>query len=480
MGFFTRKPLESFERRGGVETTGPNLLPALGPFSLIALGIGAIVGSGIFVITGVVASLYAGPAVTLSLVIAGIGCVLSALCYAELASMIPVAGSAYSYAYATLGRGVAWIIGWSLILEYLFAASSVAVGWSGYLVSTLHGVGIDLPAAFVAAPLGTLDGTHLVSTGAVINLPAVLLVAVLSILVAAGVRQSAAVINVMVVIKLLVVTTFILAGLGYVHPENWVPFIPPNTGAVGHFGWTGVMRGAGVIFVAYLGFDAVSTASQEARNPRRDVPLAILGSLGICTVLYIAVGSILTGLVSYRALNVPNPMAVAIAQQGPSLAWLSPVVNLGAIVGLTSVALVLIYAQPRIFLAMASDGLLPPIFGRIDARLQTPTFGIAVTGAASALLAGFLPIGLLAEMDSIGTLLAFIVVCSGVLVLRRVSPAAVRRFRVPFSPLLPTLGVILCAYMMLGLSGGTWLRLVLWLGIGLVVYWRRRGAEVAS
>lgn len=455
-----------------------SLKAVLGPMSLMGIGIGATIGSGIFVLTGVVAARFAGPAVTLSLVLAGFGCLCAALCYAEMASMIPASGSAYSYTYATLGRTAAWVVGWSLCMEYLFAAASVAVGWSGYFGSMLASLGWNLPHALVSAPLDSSDGMHIMGTGALLNVPAICITAILAYLVAAGVRQSAFTTNTIVIVKLLVIAIFVLVGIRFVNPANWHPYVPPNTGQFGHLGWSGVLRGAGVMFVAYLGFDAISTASQEARNPRVDVPRALLGSLAVCSILYIAVGAVLTGLAPWHSLDVPNPIAFAVAAAGKSVAWLVPLVNIGALFGLTSVALVLIYGQSRIFLAMASDGLLPPIFKRIHARSRTPVGGILVTAAFCAVLAGLFPIGLLAEMDSIGTLLAFTVVCAGVLVLRRKAPTAVRRFRVPFGPVIPVIGIVICMVLMAGLSLGTWLRLVGWLAVGGVYYFTRSRRSV--
>jgi basic amino acid/polyamine antiporter, APA family len=449
---------------------GVSLNPVLGPVSLIGIGIGAIVGSGIFVLTGVVAARYSGPAVTLSLIVAGFACLCAALCYAEMASMIPASGSAYSYTYATLGRKAAWVVGWSLCMEYLFAAASVAVGWSGYFGSMLSSLGWQLPSQLASAPLDSADGLHIVSTGAFLNIPAIAIVALLALLVAVGIRQSAIATNIFVAVKLAVIALLVVAGARFVNPANWHPYVPPNTGHFGYFGWSGVLRGAGVVFVAYLGFDSISTASQEARNPRVDVPRALLGSLAVCSVLYLAVAIVVTGLAPARILDVPNPIAFAVARVGEPLAWLLPFINLGALLGLTSVTLVLLYGQSRIFFAMAGDGLLPSIFGRVHPRLRTPVGGIVIIGLFCAVLAGLFPVGLLAEMDSIGTLLAFTVVCAGVLVLRRKAPKAERKFRVPFGPLIPVTGMIVCLGLMASLPIGTWLRLLGWLLIGAAYY----------
>jgi basic amino acid/polyamine antiporter, APA family len=464
------------------EQTEAALNPVLGPVSLMGIGIGAIIGSGIFVLTGVVAARFSGPAVTLSLIVAGLGCLCAALCYAEMASMIPASGSAYSYTYATLGRTAAWVVGWSLCMEYLFAASSVAVGWSGYFGSMLASLGWQLPHALVSAPLDSPDGLHIIGTGALLNVPAISITAFLALLVAVGIRQSAFATNVIVAVKLLVIAIFVVVGARFVDPVNWHPYVPPNMGHFGNFGWSGVLRGAGVVFVAYLGFDAISTASQEARNPRVDVPRALLGSLAVCSVLYIAVAVVVTGLAPSYSLDVPNPIAFAVARVGQPLAWLLPLINLGALFGLTSVALVLLYGQSRIFFAMAGDGLLPATFGRVHPRLRTPVGGIVVSAVVCAVLAGLFPVGLLAEMDSIGTLLAFTVVCAGVLILRRKAPNVQRKFRVPFGPFIPVTGVIMCLGLMVSLSIGTWLRLLGWLIIGAVYYkYRSHGARhVAS
>ena len=450
--------------------TAPSLNPVLGPISLMGIGIGAIIGSGIFVLTGVVAARFSGPAVTLSLTLAGFACLCAALCYAEMASMIPASGSAYSYTYATLGRTAAWVVGWSLCMEYLFAASSVAVGWSGYFESMLASLGWQLPKRLVSAPLDSPDGLHLVGTGALLNVPAMVITGFLAFLVARGIRQSAFATNAIVAVKLLVIVIFVVAGARFIEPSNWHPYVPANTGHFGHFGWSGVLRGAGVVFVAYLGFDAISTASQEAKNPRVDVPRALLGSLAVCSVLYIAVAVVVTGLAPSEALDVSNPIAFAVARVGNRLGWLLPVINVGALLGLTSVALVLLYGQSRIFFAMAGDGLLPQVFSRVHPQLRTPLGGILITAAVCAALAGLFPVGLLAEMDSIGTLLAFTVVCAGVVVLRHKAPNAPRRFRVPFGALIPVTGMIVCLGLMLSLSMGTWLRLLGWLLLGAGYY----------
>jgi basic amino acid/polyamine antiporter, APA family len=488
MSLFLRKDVSALQAEVAADQS---LKRALGPVNLVTLGIGAIIGAGIFVLTGQAAANYAGPAIVYSFILAGLACAFAGLCYAEFSAMIPIAGSAYTYGYATLGELFAWIIGWDLILEYLFAASTVAVGWSGYVVSFLKDVGINIPAQYTAAPY-----THVApadaginvwrlftegwsSTGAVLNLPAMFIVAVITILLIIGISESATFNNVVVVIKITVVLLFIAFGLAYINRENWEPFVPPPAGE-GKFGWDGIVRGAGVIFFAYIGFDAVSTAAQEARNPQRDMPIGIIGSLAICTVLYIAVALVLTGLVNYTELNVPDPIAVGINAAGPDLAWLRPVVKIGAIAGLSSVILVMLLGQPRIFYSMSKDGLLPRVFSAVHPKFRTPWLASAVTGVAAMVFAGLLPIGLLGELVSIGTLLAFAIVCAGVLVLRYTDPARPRPFRTPLVPFVPIAGILACFYLMLGLPVDTWARLIIWMALGLVIYFAygRRHSKV--
>jgi APA family basic amino acid/polyamine antiporter len=455
---------------------------ALGPVNLTALGIGAIIGAGIFVLTGQAAAQYAGPAIVFSFIFAGLACAFAGLCYAEFASMIPVSGSAYTYGYATLGEFVAWLIGWNLVLEYLFASSTVAVGWSGYVVSFLNDFGITIPAAFTSAPCHytTAPGLHWwdywqlftqgwTSTGAVLNVPAMLVVAVITILLVIGIKESVSFNNVIVAIKLAVILTFIAVGVAYINKSNWHPFVPPAVGP-GQFGWGGVLRAAGVIFFAYIGFDAVSTAAQESKNPQRDMPIALLASLGICTVLYITVSLILTGMVNYTQLNVPAPIAVAVSSLGPSLHWLEYFIKIGAIAGLSSVILVMLLGQPRIFYAMSKDGLLPPVFSEVHPKFRTPWLAQILTGAIAMVMAGLFPIDLLGQLVSIGTLFAFAMVCAGVFVLRFTDPGIRRPFRTPVFWLTAPLGVISCAWIMLGLPADTWARLIVWTIIGLLIY----------
>lgn len=519
MSLFRTKSLAAFLPGEGE----PQLARTLTATNLVLLGIGAIIGAGIFVLTGTAAAQYAGPAIALSFILAGSGCLFAGLCYAEFASMIPAAGSAYTYGYATLGELIAWIIGWDLILEYLFAASTVAVGWSGYFTAFLSELGLHLPPALAGAPLDVV-GTHTLVrsalcvdpatggiamdavsrtavaigdcaaqgftvTAGIINLPAMVLVLLLTGLLILGIQESARFNNIIVFVKVAIVLLVIGFGIKYVDTANWHPFIPANTGTFGEFGLSGVLRGAGVIFFAYIGFDAVSTAAQEAKNPQRDLPIGILGSLAICTLLYIAMALVMTGIAPYQELNVPHPVFVAIEKAGPALAWLGYLVNIGAIAGLASVVLVMLMGQPRIFYAMSRDGLLPPLFGRVHPKFQTPWVATVITGSVAALIAGLFPIGLLGELVSIGTLLAFVIVCGGILVLRRVQPDLPRPFRTPWVPVVPVLGILVCGYLMSGLPRDTWIRLLVWMGLGMVIYFgygmrhsvlARRGGEGPS
>ncbi len=453
-------------------TTNANgLKRTLGRFNLIMLGIGGIIGAGIFVLTGQAAANYAGPAIILSFTFAGFACAFAGLCYAEFASMIPVAGSAYTYAYATLGEFIAWIIGWDLILEYLFGGATVSVGWSGYVVSFLKDYGVNIPAALCNAPLAFDTTTHdWLLTGSMMNFPAMFIVAVITTLLVIGIRESANVNNIIVVIKIVVILLFIGFGLMYIVPENLTPFIPENTGTSGQFGWSGIFRASGIVFYAYLGFDAISTVAQEVKNPQRDMPWGILGSLVICTVIYILVGFVMTGMVSYTSLNTAAPIAVAVDSAGAALQWLRTPIKIGAIAGLSSVILVQLLGQTRIFYSMSNDGLLPQSFGKVHKKFKTPYITTLITGFFAMIVAGLFPINLLGELVSIGTLLAFAIVCAGVLVLRYKSPELHRPFKTPLFPFVPIMGILSSIGVMIALPGDTWIRLIVWMGVGLLIY----------
>jgi APA family basic amino acid/polyamine antiporter len=476
MSLFRTKPVEALV---AAAEEGAGLKRVLGPGNLVSLGIGAIIGTGIFVLTGQAAASHAGPAIVVSMVLAGIVSALAGLCYAELASTVPVAGSAYTYSYATLGEFVAWIIGWDLVLEYALGAATVAVGWSAYFVSLLATLGIAFPAVLSAAPgtvLVAADGT---TTTAIFNVPAVIISMLVTGLLVRGMRESASVNGLMVVIKVAVVLLVIATGVWFVEADRFTPLVPPNSGEFGEYGWSGVMRGAAVIFFAYIGFDAVSTAAQEARNPRKDMPIGILGSLAICTVLYIAVATVMVGLVPYERLGGAAPIAVTIdyareAARGSVLEGLlnmMPVlIKIGILAGLTSTMVVQVMAQPRIFMAMSRDGLLPGWMGRVHPRFGTPHLTTVATGGVVALAAGLTPIDVLGHMVSIGTLFAFVVVSGGVLVLRRTHPHLHRPFRTPWSPAVPVLSVLVSAALMVSLPAETWTRLFVWMAIGVVIY----------
>jgi APA family basic amino acid/polyamine antiporter len=465
---FATKPFDQLQ----AEHAASKLKRALGPWQLTFLGVGATIGTGIFVLTGLEAAQHAGPAIVLSFVLAGIACVFAGLCYAEFASMVPLAGSAYTYSYATLGEFAAWFIGWDLMIEYMFAASTVSVGWSRYMVKFLEQYDINfLPAALTSAPLATVGNSlTLVPTGAVLNLPAMFIAGLAGAICYVGIRQSAIVNTLIVALKVTVIIAVIGFGAFYVSGANWHPFIPPNTtGEYGNFGLSGILRAAGVIFFAYIGFDAVSTAAQEARNPQRDLPFGILMGLGICTLLYILMSGVLTGLLPYAQLNDAAPVAIALEAHA-GLKWLSNFVVPGAILGLSSVILVMILGQARILLAMARDGLLPPVFGSVHERFRTPHVATAMTATIAALMGGLFPIGLLSELVSIGTLLAFVMVSVSVLVLRYTRPTLHRPFRVPLPWFTCLAGAGFCGWLMVSLPLDTWLRLLIWAVLGVCVY----------
>jgi basic amino acid/polyamine antiporter, APA family len=469
MALSSTKSISQIQAEAGEEGQH-TLRRTLSASNLVMLGIGAIIGAGIFVLTGTAAANNAGPAVVLSFVLAGLGCLFAGLCYAEFASMIPVAGSAYTYAYATLGELVAWIIGWDLIIEYLFGAATVAVGWSGYFVALLHKLGMDVGTSYTTAPLRWVGATSSFEQvpGGVLNVPAMVLVLLMTALLVVGIKESARFNNAIVFVKVAIVFLVIGFGFMFVDTANWSPFIPAAEGD-GRYGWDGIVRAAGVVFFAYIGFDAVSTAAQEAKNPQRDMPIGMLGSLAFCTVLYILMSLVMTGLAPYKELNVPHPVDVALAKV-PSLGWLNYLVDIGAIAGLASVVLVMLMGQPRIFFSMSRDGLLPPVFGKVHPKFRTPYITTILTGVVAAVLAGFFPIDLLGELVSIGTLFAFVVVSAGVLMLRYKRPELPRPFKTPLVPLVPALGILVCGYLMYGLPRDTWYRLIIWLAIGLVLY----------
>ena len=498
MNLFRRKSITDLQAEA---LTDQSLKRALGALNLTALGVGAIIGTGIFVLTGTVAAQNAGPAVILSFVLAGIASIFAALCYSEFASLVPMAGSAYTYGYATLGELFAWIIGWDLILEYAVGAITVGIGWSGYVVSFLNDLGVSVPPELSAA-----RGTHLIEipaalamslkvkagwtvlgsvlveqikaagsdpaalhqATAIFNLPAVIIIFIVTTLLVVGIRESATFNNFIVFTKVAVVLLFIFGAFHAISTANWHPFIPANTGDAGHFGWTGVMTGAGIVFFAYIGFDAVSTAAQEAKNPQRDMPIGIIGSLLICTALYILVSAIATGVVPYQLLDVPDPIAVAADRAG--LGWMGKLIKLGAIAGLSSVILVMLLGQSRVFYSMARDGLLPPVVSRVHPRFRTPWITSIITGIGVAIFAAVFTVREAGSLCSIGTLLAFVIVSVGVVVLRVRDPELPRRFKTPWVWAVGPAGALSALYLMISLPWTTWLRLIVWFAIGIVVY----------
>jgi len=494
---FTLKPISELLAESKADH---GLRKSLSALNLTTLGIGAVIGAGIFVLTGQAAAQYAGPAIVISFLISGFACLFAGLCYAEFASMIPISGSAYTYAYATMGEFMAWIIGWDLILEYLFAASTVSVGWSGYMVSLLSQIGINIPPEYTAArglellqiPANLpgidagwfpktpqiveflanhgIDVASLPLVTSIINVPAMFVIAVITMLLVVGIKESANFNNLMVIIKVSVIIMFIGLGFAFIKSSNLHPFIPERVGEWGHFGWGGIMRGAAVIFFAYIGFDAVSTAAQEAKNPQRDMPIGILASLSISTILYILVAIVLTGIVSYKFLNVPAPIALAVDAMGSEYSWLRIIIKIAALAGLSSVILVMLLGQPRIFHTMSKDGLLPPVFSKIHPRFKTPYISTIITGAVAMIFAGILPISILGELVSIGTLLAFAIVCVGIIILRVKRPELERPFKTPFVPLVPILGAVICILVMLSLPLETWARLIVWMALGFIIY----------
>src|SRR3989475_1035918 len=476
---FARKPLNMLHE----EMAGENRLRrVLGPVQLTSLGVGAIIGTGIFVLTGMAAHDKVGPALTLSFVVSGVACIFAALCYAEFASMVPVAGSAYTYAYATLGELFAWIIGWDLVLEYAVGSATVAHGWSHYFQDFIGILGFKLPHALSNAPFDFNPATgQLAATGTVLDLPALVIAGLITTVLVIGIRESASFNAAMVIVKVAIVLFVLIVGAFYVDPKNWQPFAPYGLTGISFFGKTlfgqtgpggeplGMLAGAATIFFAYIGFDSVSTHAEEARNPQRDVPIGIITSLILCTVLYIAVSAILTGMVPYDKINIDAPVSNAFAQVG--LTWAQFLISLGALTGITSVLLVLMLSQPRVMLAMARDRLLPQsFFGAIHARFRTPWKSTILTGCFVGIMASFLPLRILAELVNIGTLLAFIIVCAAVLIMRRTNPELHRPFKAPLFPFVPIAGIAICLLLMLSLPSENWYRLIIWLIIGFCIY----------
>jgi len=472
MSLFVRKPMAALMSEAA-ETGEHTLKRTLGAGGLIALGIGAIIGAGLFSITGMAAASHAGPAITISFVVAGLGCLFAGLCYAEFASMIPVAGSAYTYSYATMGEFMAWIIGWDLVLEYAVGAATVGISWSRYLIKFLEGFDVFLPMELTVGPWD----------GGIINLPAVFIIVLMSMLLMKGTRESATVNAFIVALKVTVVFVFIFLGWRYIDSGNYTPYIPENTGQFGSFGFSGIIRAAAIVFFAYIGFDAVSTAAQEAKNPKRDMPIGILGSLLICTVLYILFAHVMTGVTSYTSFAGKDgiaPVAVAIEHMGsnvdaagviqPDYPWLNRAIVVAILAGYASVILVMLMGQSRVFFSMSKDGLIPKIFSRVNPKSQTPAKSNLLFMIFVSLFAAFVPARVVGEMTSIGTLFAFILVCVGVLVMRKTMPDLPRAFRTPFVPLIPLLGVGVCLFMMVFLPMDTWIRLLVWMLIGMDIY----------
>lgn len=471
MGLFIRKSIDALQAEAN-ESGSKTLKRVLGPVSLIALGVGVIIGAGLFSITGTVAATYTGPAITLSFIIAAIGCCFAGLCYAEFASMIPVSGSAYTYSYATMGELIAWIIGWDLVLEYTVAATTVSISWSRYLVVFLQGIGIHLPHTLTACPWD----------GGIINIPAMLIVILMSLILMRGTAGSSFFNGLIVFLKIAVIMVFVVLGWQFIQTENYIPYIPENTGTLGEFGWSGILRGAAIVFFAFLGFDAVSTAAQETKNPKRDMPIGILVSLLICTVLYILFAHVMTGVAHYTNFAGQvgiAPVAVAIEQMGtldanglivPAYPWLNKAIVLAILFGYCSVIMVTLLGQSRVFLSMSRDGLLPPFFSRINERFRTPLHSNLLFMVVVSLLAGLVPAEVAGEMTSIGTLLAFTLVCAAVLIVRKTMPHVHRSFKTPFVPFTPIMGILTCLCMMCFLPADTWIRLVLWMLIGLDIY----------
>ncbi len=467
-GLFAKKSIHDMKeevsgKKGGLERT-------LSGINLISLGIGAIVGAGVFVLVGQASAMYAGPAVALSFVLAAIICVFAAFCYAELSSTIPISGGPYTYSYATLGEFFAWTIGWTVTLQYLFSATTVAVGWSGYLSSFLSDFNVHLPAVIASAPLEYNIEGGWSRTGSFVNLPAVLIIGAIGALVACGIKAATRFNNIIVVTKLTVIILFIFIGIAYINPANWQPFIPKNTGVFGQFGISGIFRGAGALFFAYVGFDALSTLAQEARNPQKDLPIGMVGSLGISAAIYVVMALVLTGLASYKVLGGPAPIGIALEALGPKFRWFNYVAKFGILAGLTSVIMVMILAQTRVYLTMSKDGLLPKAMGKIHRKFHTPFINTMIVTGFGMIIAGFFPVVILGQLVSIGTLLVFGIVCFGVVVLRYKQPSLHRPFKVPFFPWIPIVGATACFLQMTVLPAVTWVQFIIWLFIGYCVY----------
>ena len=471
MSVFVKKPMNVLLNEAA-ETGTHTLKKTLGAYGLIALGIGAIIGAGLFSITGMAAANHAGPAITISFIVAGFGCLFAGLCYAEFASMIPVAGSAYTYSYATMGEFIAWIIGWDLVLEYAVGAATVGISWSRYLIKFLDGFGMQLPANLTTGPWD----------GGLINLPAVFIIVLMSLLLIKGTKESAFVNSIIVAVKIAVVLIFIILGWKYINQTNYTPYIPENTGSFGEYGFSGIIRAAAIVFFAYIGFDAVSTAAQEAKNPKRDMPIGILGSLAVCTLLYILFAHVMTGVTSYTTFSGKDgiaPVAVAIEHMGttdangtlqPDYPWLNRAIVVAILFGYASVILVMLMGQSRVFFSMSKDGLIPKIFSAVHPKTQTPAKNNLLFMLFVSLFAAFVPARVVGEMTSIGTLFAFILVCIGVLVIRKKMPDAPRAFKTPLVPFVPLMGIITCLFMMVFLPFDTWIRLLVWMLIGLHIY----------
>ena len=469
MSLFATKSLERLISEAGTGDSEHCLRRSLGAGALVALGIGAVIGAGIFSLAGEAAANNAGPAIVFSFILAGIGCGFAALCYSEFSSMIPIAGSAYTYAYATIGELFAWIIGWDLVLEYALGAATVSVSWSSHLLDLLNRFGIHISPQYAASPFEVVHLAGGATAHGIVNLPAIFIIALITLILIVGIQESAGVNSVIVVMKVSVVLIFIVIGWSYIDHSNHVPFIPPNTtGEFGHFGLSGILRGAGVIFFAYIGFDAVSTAAQEAKQPQRDMPIGIMGSLAVCTVLFILYAFVLTGVVNYQLLGSAAPITLALAKMPYS--WLSVAMDMAILAGLTSVMLVMLLGQSRVFYSMSRDGLLPGFFSKVHPKFRTPYQSNIILMVFVTILSGFLPISVLGTMTSIGTLFAFIIVCGAIIIMRRVRPEVPRPFKTPWVPLVPILGILFNLAMIGGLGVDNWIRLIVWLAIGLAIY----------